>query len=50
MPSFSIDVLEAVVAVGEGGKFGAHPALGIVHQVFAGLAEHLLAVLVHDLA
>ena len=43
------DVVKAVDAVGKGGEFGAHPALRVVHQIFAGLTEYRLAVFVHDL-
>ena len=42
-------VFEAVDPVRERGQFGAHPALGIIHQVLAGLAEHIQAVFADDL-
>ena len=42
-------VLKAVDPIRERGQFRAHAALGIVHQVFAGLAEHVQAIFADDL-
>ena len=42
-------IREAVLAVGEQLEFGAHPALRIVHEVFASLAEERSTVLLDDL-
>ena len=42
-------VLEAVLAVGERGELGAHPALRVVHEVLAGAGEDLAAVFLDDL-
>ena len=37
-------VLEGITAIGKVGDLGAHPPLGIVHQVLAGPLEDLLAI------